>query len=264
MYSIIQSDVARKVQMSFGQFPFVSFEGYAPEEQATAKKNELLIGIQMEDMAIYRKAVDFFTCMDLYGVGIMRDGWRQDRRLEKIRLPGYMSGSSAKEVEHERWITRFDGPDANVIDPLDFFPQVGYRYIDEMGHVLERAYGEFDDLWAELLAYEAAGEEPCIDRDALLKVEEMGFSTNQEATMYDRNSYARNMSAYNNQAKKFRKPVEIWYRWGTVPMELAGPDGNRHRKLVVLNGKVIGKNIPNPYHHGQIPYSALLSRHRQE
>ena len=48
-FAMIQSDVARKVQSSFGSWPIVSFEGYAPEDSARAKKNEVLISAQMKD-----------------------------------------------------------------------------------------------------------------------------------------------------------------------------------------------------------------------
>src|SRR5213592_886360 len=46
IYSVIQSDVARKVQMSLGNWPLMSFEGYPPEEEPIARKNELLVSIQ--------------------------------------------------------------------------------------------------------------------------------------------------------------------------------------------------------------------------
>src|SRR5262245_50223013 len=42
-FAMIQSDVARKVQTSFGAWPIVAFEGYAPEDVAKAKKNEVLV-----------------------------------------------------------------------------------------------------------------------------------------------------------------------------------------------------------------------------
>jgi len=58
-----------------------------------------------------------------------------------------------------------------------------------------------------------------------------------------------------NNRLRYQKPVEIVDRWGVVPSDLV-TDGQRHRRIILLNGKVIGKNTSNPYQHGQKPYSA--------
>src|SRR5690242_10259269 len=47
-FAMIQSDVARKVQTSFGGWPIVGFEGYAPEDVAKARRNEVLVSAQMK------------------------------------------------------------------------------------------------------------------------------------------------------------------------------------------------------------------------
>jgi AhpD family alkylhydroperoxidase len=78
LFSVIQSDVARKVQTSFGGWPIVTFSGYAPEDATIARKNEVLISAQMEACNSFEKAVDFFLTADMYGVGIAKWGWKQE------------------------------------------------------------------------------------------------------------------------------------------------------------------------------------------
>ena len=97
LYNIIQSNVARKVGMSFGNFPYIGFDAFAPEFEAIAKKNELLCSIQLEDMGIYTKAVDFYTTADLYGFAVTRECWRTDRRRIKIRVPELVAPGMTRE-----------------------------------------------------------------------------------------------------------------------------------------------------------------------
>lgn len=255
LYSVVQSDVARKVQMSFGNFPYVGFEGFSQEDAAVAKKNEILVGVQMEDANLYRKAVDFFVTADLYGVGITRDGWRQDLRKEKIRIPTYLPNRQTLETEKEVWMSYFDGPDVEVLDPLDCFPEPGYRFIEDMLQFTYRYYRDLDDLRDQVRAEIADGMDPSFDMDALNEVERTGMTGDMESSMYERQGYARNANAFANRFQRFNKPVEIWERWGLVPADYA-PDGRRHRRIVIFNGKILGRNVPNPYHHGQKPFSS--------
>src|SRR5262245_49903215 len=85
IFAMVQSDVARKVQTSFGSWPIVSFGGYAPEDAGRARKNEVLISAQMKDDDSIVKAVDFFLTADLYGTAIARYGWRNITRKNRVR-----------------------------------------------------------------------------------------------------------------------------------------------------------------------------------
>ena len=49
IFSIIQSDVAHKVQTSFGIWPIVEMHGYGPEDAPTARKNTVLISAQIRN-----------------------------------------------------------------------------------------------------------------------------------------------------------------------------------------------------------------------
>src|SRR5437762_2786354 len=116
IYSVIQSDVARKVQATFGSWPIVQFVGYAPDDEAVARKNEILISAQMKDSDSFRKAYDLYLTADLYGTGILQHGWREDIAKERWRV----AGENGDEQVFEGDVTRFDGPDWEVIDPMDF------------------------------------------------------------------------------------------------------------------------------------------------
>jgi len=259
IYSVIQSDVARKIQMSLGNWPLISFEGYPPEQEPTARKNEILVSVQWEDLHMYLKAVDFLTTLDLYGVAIMRWGWKRDLRQQRVREPLPVAPGLTFERTVQRWQTYFDGPDGYVVDPLDFFPQPGFRHPDDMAWAVERYWRDLDDMRAQVRAEQAAGtprEELSFDPRALEDLALTGSESDAGSRLIERISVYRNATDFQiRKGEKYAKPVEVWDHWGTVPDELLPADGERMRRLVVLNGRVLAKNVGNPYWHGQKPWT---------
>src|SRR5258705_12026429 len=145
--SVIQSDVARKTQTSFDAWPIVNFVGYGPQDAALARKREALIHAQMKDSGSFQKAYDFFLSADLYGTSVARWGWthrEQEMMISRqVSLP--VSGETITQASRQNIVT-FDGPDWEVIDLLDFFPQPGCKDIPSMAWVCEREYMDLDEV----------------------------------------------------------------------------------------------------------------------
>ncbi len=254
IYSVIQSDVARKVQTSFGSWPIVGFEGYPPEEVANAKRNEILVSAQMKDCRSYPKACDFFMSADMYGVGISRHGWKKTVRKEQYRVPYEIAPGVTSVHTATMDVTKFEGPDWSVVDPLDFFPQPGFKYIEDMGWCVQRYYLDLDDI-REMEKDDADGSPGYFDKGTAAKLDSAPIQSGAESEMAQRVSIYRTWGDYNaRRDEKFAKPVEIWEMWGLVPSEFA-PDGVRMRCVAVGNGRTLMKNRPNPYWHGQKPFS---------
>lgn len=244
LFSVVESDVARKVQTSFGGWPIVEFAGYSPEDEPIARKNQTLISAQMKDANSFVKAVDFFTTADLYGTAICRHGWRRTERNRRWRV---LDQFSNREVIRDGKVTEFDGPDWEVVDRLDFWPQPGHHTIQDMGWVVHRYYLDLDNL----------KEMAATGLYDLQKVNQI-TATNmpQESEMTERFGVYRSFSEYNaRMQEKFAKPVQIREMWGLVPDELA-LGGVRQVVLAVANKTVLIRRAPNPYWHGQIPFIA--------
>jgi len=248
LFSVAQSDVARKVQTSFGGWPIVTFSGYAPEDAAIARKNEVLISSQMKDCNSFVKAVDFFLTANLYGTAVARVGWKKVVRKEQWRTMD--PNEPGREVVVEGEATRFDGPDWSVVDPLDFVLQPGKRRIEDAAWCAQRYYLDLDQVYDKVQAGEW-------DRAAFLKLKESPVSGTAEGEMNQRMSVYRNWNEYQAlKQEKFAKPVEIREYWGTVPYDMA-PDGMANRVIVVANGRVVLSNQPNPFFHGKLPFLAF-------
>lgn len=242
LLSIVQSDVARKVQTSFGGWPIVTFGSYPPEGVSIARKNETLISAQMKDSKSFTKAVDFFTSADLYGTAICRVGWKHDIRLEKIRVPDSILGMQ----ESERDVTWFDGPDWDVVDSIDFWPQPGRKRLDECDWVIHRYWIDYDNL----LDRAHRGE---FDAEACRRVKETPMPE-VPSDKLPRVGPHRSWSEYEAMtAEKFARPVELWEMWGLVPTDFA-TDGVRFRRITLANKAVIIQDEPTPFWHGRLPF----------
>lgn len=245
LFSVMQSDVARKVQTSFGGWPVVTFSGFGPDDGPIAKKNETLISAQMKDCDSFTKACDLFLTADMYGVGIARHGWLTTKRKERWREVNEMN----VEAQFEGEVTRFDGPNWEVVDPLVFWPQPGARRIKEAAWVIHRYWLDLDDI--EQMAKDGIFDTACVS-----KLRGAGMNKEVESSFQERYSVYRNYTEFETRrAEKFSKPVEITEMWGMVPSELA-PNGVRMRVISIGNRNVRMRNRPNPYWHGELPFIA--------
>lgn len=246
VFSVIQSDVARKVQTSFGAWPICEFAGYGQEDAAIAHKNEVLISAQMKDCGAFRKAVDFFVTADMYGTAIAQVGWRTERRQEYQRISGLGADGYREERTQVIPVTRFDGPDFEVLDILDCYPQPG-KLLSEADWFIRRRYRDFDQLKGDvqLGIYDAA---------SLQKLSTTNMPSAAEGEMVDRRTVYRTYGNWEaTRTEKFAKPVMLLDMWGRVPSEFA-PDGVTWRLITVANGNVILRNRQMPFWHGQLPF----------
>jgi hypothetical protein len=249
-FAMIQSDVARKVQTSFGTWPIVGFEGYAPEDVARARKNEVLVSAQMKDCDSVVKAADFFLQGDISGTAVARYGWKQVKRMERTRNREYVAPGLQVPVIRERMATVFDGPDWEPVDRLDFWPQPARTKIKDMAWVIHRYYADLDDLIED-----ANSDYPYFDAAAVQQLKQSPMSTTLAQEYARRRVTYRNEYDYQARAsERFAKPVEIWEMHGLVPKEFA-QDGVRFRCIAIGNQRVVLKNRESPF-GSELPFAS--------
>ena len=258
LLSTVQADVARKVSISFGTWPYVSFFGFGPEDAAKARKNELLISAQMKDSKSMLKGADMFLTGNLYGTAVWQDGWRQEtKRLITREAEVGPGGKRFEKLNTEDRIV-FDGPDWDVVDILDFFPQPGIRDIQEMGWVIRREFVELDELM-RLSKPKSEGGAGMYDRGAVLELKRSALLREVDREMEVRRNFIR--SPFSEQEtrrlEKFAKPIELLHMWSTaIPSEFLSDGQTPNRVVTVANRMKVIRNHPNPYWHGEIPFGA--------
>jgi len=250
-FAMIQSDVARKVQTSFGAWPIVSFEGYAPEDVARAKKNEVLVSAQMKDANSIIKAVDLYLQADICGTGIVRYGWKNITRKNRFRKMEQIAPGLTIPVVHEEMSEIFNGPNWEPVDRLDFWQQPAVKRIEAMGWVIHRYWADFDDLMDD-----ANSPTPYFDPRAVRALKDAPLQGAAYGEFIERKVAFRNEFDYTaRQNERFAKPVEIWEMHGLVPNEFTN-DGIRGRCVAIGNGRVVLKNREGPMPNQQKPFLA--------
>jgi hypothetical protein len=255
--STIQSDVARKMNTLYGVWPVVGMFGFGPEDAAVARKNELLVSAQMMDCDSFVKAYDYFLHADMYGTGFCQHGWRYDEedliRREQVAAP--ISRQNIERLKTET-ITTFDGPDWDVFDMVDAFPQPDFHDIREMGWFVRRMRLDLDDC-------RVLGRADIYDKAAVNKLETYQLLSDVDSSTAERGSYT-NLRHEDRQRERFARPIDIIEMWGKVPSEFVPDDGGTERVITIGNGRVILRNRPNPFWHGHKPvlnYSPVRDPH---
>lgn len=254
LFATLWSDVARKANVLFSEpNRAVGIFGYGPEDAAIARKNEILLNAQLFDAGIYEKTLDVILSSGLYGTAITMDGWkwRQERLPQRVQRNTPITDQLVEDVEFEDRVL-FDGPDLEVIDVLDFFPEPNVPRLEDMRWAIRRHWMDFDDL-------KKKAEEGFYSEASIRQIEMLGMKDVSMAALKDRFAVERHNLASNERdsmIEKFAKPVELLEMWGVVPDELIPEDGCRHRVITVANGKTVVRNRPNPYWHGELPFKA--------
>ena len=251
IFSAVWADAARKAATSLNQYPIVSFLGYGPNDAPTARKRESLISAQMKDDNMYLKQVDAIVSANLYGTVVVQVGWKRDKKMRVIeqvdRMP--LSGKVVRTLRKGE-IIAFDGPQTEIIDLLDFFPQPAVARIDKMKWVVRRYFLDLDDV--RYLA-----KEGIFDASEVRRLESEGSygpGTTESSSSVRR--FQTRVGMDDESARymdKYARPIEILEMWGDVPSELS-PDGQLQRVITVANRRYLFRNKPNPYWHGALPF----------
>jgi hypothetical protein len=239
-FAMIQSDVARKVQTSFGAWPIVSFEGYAPEDIPHARKREVLISAQMKDCGSVVRAADFFLQADICGTAIARYGWKHTVRRRRVTRNEMVAPGFSIPVVREYDAEIFNGPTWEVVDRLDFWQQPAKKRIEDMAWVIHRYWLDLDDMMEDV-----RNGSSYFDEAGVRQLMDTPLSTPASIEFNARRLTFRSEYDYMaRSSERFAKPVEIWEMHGTVPEEFT-TDGIRERCIAIGNGRVVLKNRPS-------------------
>lgn len=260
VFSTIEGDVARKLSTLYGEWPYVRHFGFGAEDEMSARKNDLLISVQLKDCNSYKKSSDFMKSADIYGSGISITSWLYEEE-ELIVREMRQAPITQQMLEHARTqaVATFNGPNFEVVDILDAFPQPGVHDIEDMDWFIIREWFDLDDV----MAFEKMG---IFDRGTARQIEFNHRIASMRREIDEKYTYRTTSFDSGNtpQQETYAKPVEIWEMWGRVPSEFVPEDGGTQRVITVANGQVVCRNRPNPYYHGRIPvhhYSPMRDPH---
>ena len=260
LYSVIWSDVARKMNTSFASNDVVDVFGYGPEDAPVARKNKILLNAQLKDAEVYDKAIDLITSADIYGTSIAHVGWKFVQR-EVARREGFNGPLSGKRFERVVTddVVLFDGPNFDLIDIIDFFPQPNVPRASDLGWVVVRYTKSLQEV-------EQMVEDGIFLESGLTKIKIAGLRAETEKSLLENTGTIRhgNQQPGLLRKDKFANPIEFLELWDLdVPRGMA-KDDRPSRVITVANGVALMRDEPNPLEHGQLPfviYRALPDPH---
>lgn len=261
LYTIMWSHVARIVNMVFGTSPPIRFmgAGQTKEEAAIARKHDGLFEAQSRDARLLEKSLDILLNANLYGVTMLQHGWKYERG--KIVAPSIehlpLSETTVQSFV-EREVVNYDGPDLQMIDNLDGFPQPGIKDIQNMRWFFRRYW--LEKAQVEALTKAENTREPVFDPAEVSKMmRSSGGATDAFESL--KAQRAAGMGMPDEETAKLRemyaKPVEIVECVGVhVPNGLVAEDGIDYRVISVANGRFLLRDKPFPLLLGRRPYLA--------
>lgn len=253
IHNLIRAHAAKLTEALVGQFPYVSFIGYGPDDAPIAHKQEMLVSAQLEDMNIYRKMYDLLVMEGLYGTAILQHGWKHKvgKRVvfDTVQLPLSTKTERIKKIVP---VTEFDGPDVEPIDLLDCFPQPHATNIRDMQWFIVRKWVDWDAVVAMSI-----GAGATFDRPEVLRMEREGGGANDafdwfKEARYNRFAYASPEMVWRTEP--FARPVMIYEYWGIMPKELRKEGEVESYCITVANREYLLRYVANPHLHGEKPF----------
>lgn len=256
MSSVVLVNTARKTQVSFGVDPAIEFLGSdEPNDRVIARKQTNLVAAQFRDMQMLSKATDFNWCADMYGRGIAQVGWGHDER--DVRVVDYSTTPLSRQKVRqiiEKKIVLYDGPEFEVIDPLDFIIEPGQTDIQKAMYA-----GHYYTLDLEEVLDMTEGEYPAFDRlDQVRKLQQEGggWDGPNQALKSQRGRPVIGLTPTGYESPNgLLRPVGLIDLVIRLPRELLPPnDRIAWRLITIANERYLLRNKPLPWFHQMKPY----------
>lgn len=116
-YSLAMTRVTYFLQAFFGRRPHFAISAYNSDGVEAARNMEMCLQYQADRTRLIRHARQWYLDGEMYGVGVMRCLWAQDRRDRTVRSMqnGQLVSSTQNKIV-------FEGNRVECLDPFLFFP----------------------------------------------------------------------------------------------------------------------------------------------
>lgn len=238
LFSLVQSDVAKKLDLLFGPGPLVNFKAGGPEDQVLARRRTALINVQLQDAETFDKSTRFLTSSSIFGTTAWKYFWDVRKELVEFRAD---LGTGEKAFSSEQ--LSFDGPNWQPVDVRNIFPEPGKVRIKEMTWIVERFF---------------------LDKEDVNRLAESGFYLKRGAADVEYSGHPGAKDEYLQGANpavgdagdewrspNHRRPIEILQWWGRVPRDLA-IDGEVNLVITIANRHTLLRAEANPFN--EIPF----------
>ncbi len=241
-FSMIQSGIARKMEISTGGDP-MTFKAGGPEDSIIARKREFLINQQLHDSEFLDKESMTYAADEIYGIAVSKLYW--DYQREQITFRADVGDGEAEYAGED---VTFDGPNYKPINVRNFFPQPGVARLREMRWVVHRFHLDVEDV-------NRLAEGGFYLRRGALKVAADPLQPHQQSDelLANAENPATGLAGTVTKKNDYEKPVEILEFWGRVPRSMH-KRGEVNLVITVAARRHLLRAQANPF--GFIPFLA--------
>lgn len=235
VYSTVITILSKMVANS----PVINFVAREDGDDKKAKLNSQLFSYQWEKVKGFLKLVDWVLVALLFGKGIIKVYWRYEKKRMKTRE--FSFGGLRKKIV-EKTVILFDGPDFEVLDPLDTFIDPQAKTVQEAAWIIHRTYPTIEELKGTL---DADGE-PLYDLPSDEEIENSSVDPyDSQGTTNWKQSRARTTGAFTNAKDDTVSRPELLEHW------------TDNECFYVLNRKFEIRRTDNQFWHSEKPFIEL-------
>lgn len=249
VFQVIESTIPKIMNVLFGAEEFWDAIPESKDEQPKVDVSKLLINYQLMQSDFFVKFMDFTKQLLLYGTSYFLVFWRTERKWvwsrtpirEDVNILGFKMGSRIVGwKENKEYKVTFRGPDMEVLDILDVWPDPTSPNEKKGKGVFVRTYEDIDAL-KEM----GKGRFPVYSNtdSEELKSKTVSMSNSRQSRLSSRGT--------TQPMKDIGGGTEIHSFYGLYDLD---GDGIREEvQIVIGNKKVLLKAQSNPFHHGKRP-----------
>lgn len=110
-----------------GRKPMFPIGSHKAETVQSAQKMETVLQYQADHTRMVKRLIQFFFDDEVYGVGVLRTLWKEERKMRTVRraqspLGTVMPGSPQQAIQQKEERLVYEGNDVLNVDPFMFFP----------------------------------------------------------------------------------------------------------------------------------------------
>ena len=248
LHSVVETIVPRITDTILAQRPYIKPLPRESSDIEGAEANEVLLDYQLEQIKFKRKVTDWVKMSTIFNTGIVKVPWvkqtkKVKQKVEKMpknvvdlmnRLVKYGPDEMMLTEEVEKEVTQYEGPDIELVDIFDFFPDPYASSVEDARYVIHRSLKPLSHVKNMI--------NQKIYKTTMKEVEKTSRPEDKH-----RDSMIERLTDIGlaNEPEHDDGMVEILEYW------------EDNRVITLINREIVARDEENPYHHKEKPFVVI-------
>lgn len=246
LFSVVETVVPRLTDTIFSQKPYIKPLPRESGDMYAAEALEILMSYQLDKIKFKSKATDWFKQATMYGSGFVKVVWKTETKKIKEKVPINFNNpmdiwkvlladiqnpeSMGTTIEIEKEATTYDGPDIELLDISDVYPDPYGSAVQKCRYIVHKSLKPLKYIEDMIKQGIYKGNLKEIKKTSLSKEDDQFSSMSREVEIGLKTEPSSDKGMY-----------EI--------LEYLEED----RVITLVNRQIVVRDTENPYNHKQIP-----------